>query len=437
MKKEKFGYQKKDIVFLVALFLFNLTIFFSDLLPYNTLLKFVSLVLMFADLIVFRGAKLKINLKYMPYMLFTVYLWANVLVGGDSNFVITFTINTLALIVLFSFHEYAKIEINMIGIMCGIHLVASFIVQIAPVGVVNNLFSQLIMTGYDMNYSWRIISGVNVGITKQPVVNAMYLVSFFAFCFAKVYTKTKRKVVYFVGMLLSLSFIFMTEKRSASIFAPFCVIIFLLVFKRKKITKKGLMTIAVMGIGAVFILRFLNMRMSIFNSLIEKTMLLFAEHDVSNGRLSLWHDAINRFCQNPILGIGVKSFYNSTGLDVHNTYIQILTETGIIGMLLFTFALGTMLKNVFSISRRIFLDKNGVIDVPLCYGIFILMFLLIYGLVGNTFIDYLPLSMFVVAIGLIDSSIRYYDKGIEVLYNDDTGGSICKKRNIIAQRQSY
>ena len=231
MERNNVKYKNKANIFFVgALLLFNFTIFFSDLLPYNTILKFISVILLLIDLIIFRDAKLKINPRYIPYIIFTIYLWMNIFIGGDKNFVLTFTINTFALFLLSSFNEFPKIEINIIGIMCGVHLIASLVVEIAPIGMVNNLFSQLMGTGYNVNYSWRIISGINVGITNQPGVNAMYLVSFFVFCFAKIYTKAKGRVFYSLGMILSLIFIFITGKRAASIFAPLCVIIFLFIF---------------------------------------------------------------------------------------------------------------------------------------------------------------------------------------------------------------
>ena len=402
----------------VALLLFNMTIFFSDLLPYNTVLKFLVMVLLIADLFLFHKATLKFHKKYIPYIVFTVYLWINILVGGDVDFVVTFSINTLILLILLSLPHFIKIEIYMIGVMSGIHLIASLMVQVLPSEVINNMFSHLFIAGYNVNYSWRMVSGVNVGMTKQPGVNAMYLVSFFAFCFAKIYAKSRLQILYFIGMILSLTFIFLTGKRSASIFVPLCVIIFFLLFKKRKFTKKGLVKIFVMCIGTIFLLGFLNNQMSIFSFLIEKMSSLNGIGDVSNGRLSLWNDAIEQFWTSPILGVGVKAIYNSTGYDAHNTYIQILAETGIIGMLLFVLAIVALLKNIFSTSKKVFMDQNETINVSLCYGIYILIFLLIYGMVGNTFIDYLPLSLFVLSIALIGDCIQNTNNGIELQEKD-------------------
>lgn len=406
MNRSEMSYYRNDILLNIGLILYNLTIFFSDLLPYNTVLKFIALIFLVVDLLLFCNAKIEIYTKYLPYILFTIYLWINILVGGDIDFVITFSINTLILLVLFSFPYFIKIEINIIGIMCGIHLIASLMVQILPTDFVNTLFSQLMTTGYSSNYSWRIISGINVGITNQPGVNAMYLVSFFAFCLAKIYAKSRLKVLNFMGMILSLSFVFLTGKRFASIFAPLCVLILLFLFGRRKLTIKKLVMISAICTGMILILSFLNEKMAVFSLLIDKTTSL-ANNDMSNGRFELWRNALGQFWKNPILGIGVKNFYNSTGFDVHNTYIQILVETGIIGISLFGIAIVVMLKNLISASKKLFMNQNETIIVPLCYGIYILIFLLIYGIVGNTFIDYLPLSLFVISVALVNACVQY------------------------------
>ena len=59
-------------------------------------------------------------------------------------------------------------------------------------------------------------------------------------------------------------------------------------------------------------------------------------NDITSGRLALWIKAIQLFLQKPVLGIGWQQFaaqdkYNH---NVHNTYLQWLCETGIVGFVL-------------------------------------------------------------------------------------------------------
>jgi O-antigen ligase len=59
-------------------------------------------------------------------------------------------------------------------------------------------------------------------------------------------------------------------------------------------------------------------------------------NDITSGRLALWTKAIQLFLQKPVFGIGWQQFaaqdkYNH---NVHNTYLQWLCETGVVGFVL-------------------------------------------------------------------------------------------------------
>ncbi len=59
--------------------------------------------------------------------------------------------------------------------------------------------------------------------------------------------------------------------------------------------------------------------------------------DITSGRIIIWKHALNIFKKNPILGIGWEHFFAKIpehGIDtvkVHNNFIQLLCETGVIG----------------------------------------------------------------------------------------------------------
>ena len=57
------------------------------------------------------------------------------------------------------------------------------------------------------------------------------------------------------------------------------------------------------------------------------------KNDLSSDRLNLWARACSLFLQYPLTGIGWRQFtnYNTYGHEVHNTYLQWLCETGVIG----------------------------------------------------------------------------------------------------------
>ena len=63
--------------------------------------------------------------------------------------------------------------------------------------------------------------------------------------------------------------------------------------------------------------------------------------DISTGRFDLYEIAYKAFSQSPIFGIGAGLFKEVTHAytDVHNAYLQVLCEQGIIGLILFIFPL--------------------------------------------------------------------------------------------------
>lgn len=68
--------------------------------------------------------------------------------------------------------------------------------------------------------------------------------------------------------------------------------------------------------------------------------------DGGAGRTTLWKMAFEQFRSSPVFGIGLGMFYTTTNFYVHNTYLLVLAETGIIGFILFTSALFTLLVRV-------------------------------------------------------------------------------------------
>jgi len=55
------------------------------------------------------------------------------------------------------------------------------------------------------------------------------------------------------------------------------------------------------------------------------------------GRTQIWHDAILRFLDNPILGVGSDAFatVSEHRLVAHNSILSVMVETGVVGVLLF------------------------------------------------------------------------------------------------------
>lgn len=55
------------------------------------------------------------------------------------------------------------------------------------------------------------------------------------------------------------------------------------------------------------------------------------------GRTLIWQDAFSRFLDNPVMGVGSNAYkaVSEYGLVAHNSFLSVLVETGLVGLLLF------------------------------------------------------------------------------------------------------
>ena len=83
--------------------------------------------------------------------------------------------------------------------------------------------------------------------------------------------------------------------------------------------------------------------------------------DQGSGRLTLWKVALNDWWSNPILGNGLEYAYQTHGKAAHNTYLQVLSETGLIGTFLMCGFLLPMLRKAFKMNTALFCAMIGVL----------------------------------------------------------------------------
>lgn len=85
--------------------------------------------------------------------------------------------------------------------------------------------------------------------------------------------------------------------------------------------------------------------------------------EVTSGRSELWKTAFSLFLKNPIKGIGWEQFmnYNTYEHDVHNTYLQWLCESGIIGFVLLAVPMFAICFIIFAQTLR-FAKNDKVSD---------------------------------------------------------------------------
>nr|WP_272890423.1 O-antigen ligase family protein [Stutzerimonas stutzeri] len=121
-----------------------------------------------------------------------------------------------------------------------------------------------------------------------------------------------------------------------------------------------------------------------------------------SGRIEIWLNALEMFSLRPVTGWGGFSFRDVNQLYyddfhfAHNTYLEVLVECGVIGLIIFATSVFLMLKRSVKMSS----DSRLLFVLPAFFSFSVSMFFLsIY--INQIFVFYLSLLNFSCARGLI------------------------------------
>ena len=123
--------------------------------------------------------------------------------------------------------------------------------------------------------------------------------------------------------------------------------------------------------------------------------------DINAERSWRWKDAIVFYHRSPIFGCGVNYIENSGRLAVHNYYLQILAEQGLVGLFAFIVPLvSTLLSCTSSIKRT----KNDDDKKSLTYALFCILTIMLCMITENGDIFMIPILF--MAISMVISGVE-------------------------------
>ncbi|MDQ0035945.1 O-antigen ligase [Variovorax boronicumulans] len=175
----------------------------------------------------------------------------------------------------------------------------------------------------------------------------------------------KRRVVKLAAMLyfpVAMSSILLTGSRGALIAGGAALIVYFLVSVRKRFFA-SLISIASVSAGLYFLFDYLPDsvadRMSFFSGLIFSS----GETVDLSGRQDIWPIAIDLFFDNLVAGIGFGAFRaaNPEGISVHNVFLTMAAETGLVGLALFLFTMFSIFRRVIFKSPDPEVRKGGLL----------------------------------------------------------------------------
>lgn len=236
--------------------------------------------------------------------------------------------------------------------------------------------------------------GIMFGFTTHYSSNAIYLALGLIVSVARAFFSGHRKKN--KEIILSFLFLFtllLTGKRAHIIFSFVAIIVTYYCYSARK--KLGrifkIMAFIIVGIFAMYIMSFFVPQvMNFVNRFIET-----AEHgDMLMYRDVFYAYALDGFTNAPILGNGWM-WYNQTinlnsAYNVHNIYIQLLAETGIVGFIFFVGYFIYAFLRAANLMIQIKKEGNKYLECfsfPIAAALMFQVFFICYGMSGNPLYD--------------------------------------------------
>ncbi|MCM2604245.1 O-antigen ligase family protein [Rossellomorea marisflavi] len=227
----------------------------------------------------------------------------------------------------------------------------------------------LLNDGAQRAYSYFLSQGELSGISGQTGTNAFLLSVGLTFLLFK-----KKNILNIILISLFIYFIILSEKRGillANGVAYLAVIFLFTKINYKKIIALILLVVMIIIFGSFY---FLNNSFGDIN-------------EFSSGRIYLYEEALSIFTDNFWKGIGINAYSSIEGINTHNVYIQLLSEVGLVGFVLFILAQLITFNQSLKL-KTIAIKKNPDISNYFLSVIYFQIFFFVYSFIGNPLYDY-------------------------------------------------
>ena len=342
----------------------------------------------------FRSSRSEGFHQYAPNFIFIIIMVFSVILfglyrTGDKSSLLYYGI---AILVPFAMEPGIKGRkgISIAFVTIGIILFLGCLINYAFPTVYRTMIIPLFSRSAQVSLVWQAsLRTYFPGFTSQVGYTSYFLCMAFGalFCF--------RKIVYnrwFVPLaIMILLGLLLTGKRAPTLFLLVSIMFLYFFESRERERFTRVLQIVLITLGA-FIALFLLARFTnnpAINRIFESVQNVILSRDVEDvGRDQLWTQAMTYFYDNKWLGIGwtnFKNIFTLRGTHVHNIYIQLLCETGIIGFSVFAFF---FVWNIRTTLRRIKTAKKGTCEYSwLMLSLFMQIYFLLYGITGNPLYD--------------------------------------------------
>lgn len=268
-----------------------------------------------------------------------------------------------------------------------ISMLVSFVISaeiIAHFITADNVFVNGSINKVEMALGWGIwnLVGVSLSVLIPVIFYGMHV--------------NKYPWLYFVAATLTYVMALLTMSRNALVFATLayvaCVIISCFVGKNKRVFR----IITATGVSLVIILG-----VTLWDKIQELLRDYFERGFSDSGRYALWRAAFDNFLDAPIFGMGFYGFDVETDVfgplakQAHNTVLQLLSATGIVGFSAYAYYRFSTLKPVF--------HRPNLVKSMMAISIAVLLF---GSLLDNFIFNIYPMFHYTMALVIIHKSDR-------------------------------
>ena len=209
-------------------------------------------------------------------------------------------------------------------------IVNSIAIGSLSVGVLSLFFSQSYHGRVDARQVLTIF-----GVQSEPNNQAAYIAIGFTIFLYRLFASNKHIIFNIIAVLINAFSVLKTGSRTGLVTLAFIAVIILLSFIRKKgITAVKGVLFAVAAIMCLYFITVKYLQVDTFERLFR-----FDTYEGGSNRDILWENALELYKKglNPIFGAGWGAYFGYNGVEksVHNTYIGMLCDVGIIGFLAF------------------------------------------------------------------------------------------------------
>lgn len=423
----------KICIFLFTFCLSTIHTFVSSVIYYLILL-FIIVFLLVSNLLLNRTSIIitKVDIFWIGFLL--IFLLNNLMItditGREIIDILVYISCFIFLILIKANIVQFKSSLKLIKLLAIIYALSAIFQYLS-----RDLYMNIILplfSGEEQLSILRLLSyNSYTGFTNQPAHLAGYIINgigilFFSF---KLNSKFFKKIIFVIIMGILLFGLILASKRAHIIFMILSLIItYLCSSENKEILLRifKISTSIIVGFLSIILLFSIfqfksdSPIMFITNQITETIIGIVNGEDVSNGRSILYKNSLELFAENPIFGAGWREFgYHSIGLisqtegsQSHNIYIQLLSELGMIGFLLFIIPLlYTYFKSIKMLKLVVNNKKTSNIvqlwKMGLQYSLYSQTFFILYGMTGNLLTDYNFLLMYFFACSITISATVY------------------------------